>query len=487
MDEKYPISILSTHPEIGDLSLADCYPQVIEHGTEQNKHEVPRIVFRSCLPPRLKDGEIFNFASVNFTNETVDNTKDKMREMELMPNSLYYIYVGQYKTLKTPVKTIFTERGFTPNDIVNKFFDGRIEKQEYKNDGDFIQSYYNEENKIAVVVGSIVSEYFWNVCAAVCPRIIPWYFNVTPDFKLENHPLTEEERELVRAIDIGDEAFIAAAQKIYEKTDIPGRVQAIKFRNMYRGVREKLIKRHKDNISTWNGQFASLERQIQELADKIREASMLRTALEAGTDDDGSELARLFTRPNLAIKEWQGNNLIFSISSMIAPYNTDSAETDLENPHHDIYYNRDNTKLNAEEARDLLKAVFIDRIIKIPVYSNFKLSIENNRVEVIQHQEPAPKFIGYTAHPHHEYYGCTGSNIGQAAKCLAEGNYPGVIAQLIGSVATLTFSDSTVMSDFGRKILWSKSKKPFLLPDGTKVNCEKAYEWLVKYNKEEEN
>lgn len=486
MAEKYPVAVLSIHPEIGDLSIADCYPQIVEHGTEQNKHEVPRIVFRACLPPRLKDGEKFNFVSVSYVNETVDNTKTKIDEMAFMPDSLYYIYVGQYKTLKTPVKTLLTKKGFEPNDIVNTFFDGRIEKQEYKNEGDFMQVFSDEEKRIAVVVGSIVGEYFWNVCAAVCPRIIPWYFGVKSDFKLDNHPLNEDEKALVRSVDIGDNEFVDAAQKIYDKTDIASQVQAIKFRNMYRGVRQKLIQKHKDNIHSWNSQFASLEKQIQDLAGKIREASILRTALEAGKDEDGSELARLFTRPNLAIKEWKGNSLCFTISSMVSPFDMDSAEEDLNNDYHEIYNDYENTDLSWDEARDLLLAVFVDRKIKLPVYSNFELSMENSTVVPVRHQEPAPKFRGYTAHPHHEYYGCTGSNIGQAAKMLAEGNYPAVIAQLIGSVATITFSDSTVMNDFGRKVLWNTSQRPYLLPDGTMVNCKDAYAWLKEHENEED-
>lgn len=477
MDEKYPVSVLSSHPEIGDLSLADCYPQIVEHGTEQNKHEVPRIVFRACLPPRLKDGEIFNFVSVNMTNETVDGAKEKLKTMAFMPDSLYYIYVGQYKTLKTPVKTIFSDCGFVPNDIVNKFFDGRIEKQEYKNEGDFIQSYYNEEKKIAVVVGSIISEYFWNVCAAVCPRIIPWYFNVTPDFTLDKHPLTEDERELVRAIDIGDTAFIAATQKIYDKTDVAEKVQATKFRNMYRGVREKLIKNCNDTILQLNREFESLEKQIQERAYKIRDAVMQKQALESGKDDDGSALTKLFSRPNIAVKEWQGDDLLFTaVSDHVVPFDMDCAEeyfADLENA---IYSGCHDLK--REEARKLLVATFIDAEIRFPVYTNFKLSLKNTKLEVVQHSTPAPKFSAYVPHPHHEYYNCTGNNMTRAANYLKEGNYAGAVNQAIGSVGTITLDDSWVMGDFGSKLLWKKNETPFLLPDGKKVNFIDAYKWL---------
>lgn len=477
MAEKYPVAVLSIHPEIGDLSIADCYPQIVEHGTEQNKHEVPRIVFRACLPPRLKDGEKFNFVSVSYVNETVDNTKTKIDEMAFMPDSLYYIYVGQHKTLKTPVKTLLTKKGFKPNDIVNTFFDGRIEKQEYKNEGDFMQVFSDEEKRIAVVVGSIVGEYFWNVCAAVCPRIIPWYFGVKSDFKLDNHPLNEDEKALVRSVDIGDNEFVDAAQKIYDKTDVASQVQAIKFRNMYRGVREKLINNCNNTILQLNREFESLEKQIQERAYKIRDAVMQKQALESGKDDDGSALTKLFSRPNIAVKEWQGDDLLFTaVSDHVVPFDMDYAEeyfADLESA---IYSGCHDLK--REEARKLLVATFIDMEIRFPVYTNFKLSLKNTKLEVVQHSTPAPKFNTYVPHPHHEYYACTGNNMTRAANYLKEGNYAGAVNQAIGSVGTITLDDNWVMGDFGSKLLWKKNETPFLLPDGKKVNFIDAYKWL---------
>lgn len=488
MDDKYPVSVLSSHIEIGELALAECYPNIIEHGTEQNKHEVPRIVFRTCLPPRLKDGEVFNFASVNFTEETVDRTKEKIEALNLIPNSLYYIYVGQFKTLKTPLKTIFTKRGFVPNDIVNKFFDGRIEKQEYKNEGDFIQSYYNEENKIAVVVGSMTGEYFWNVCAAVCPRIIPWYFNVTPDFKLENHPLTEAERELVRAIDIGDEAFVAAAQKIYETTDVSSKIQAVKFKNAYRSVRGKLIRNAASELDSLNRQYRETVAKLEDYSARIRDSYIRKCSLESDEDGDGSEIAMLFTgRPTIAIHSWQGNDLVFTAVANLTAYQ--NAETSVNNINRGIYrgYREETKEITDKEAIQLMTSVFVEREIKIPVYSNFRLSLEGGTLKTLGENQrelsnPAPKFAGYAPQPHHYYYTCLGTNEARMSECLAAGNYVGAISQAIGSCPYLVFSDECVVEKYSRKILWNKGETPYLLPDGRKVNYIDAVAWLKENN-----
>lgn len=484
--DKYPVSALATHIEIGDLSLADCYPQIVEHGTEQNKHEVPRIVFRACLPPRLKDGEIFNFVSVDYVNETVDNAKDKLKEIDIMSDALYYIYVGKYKTLKTPVKTILTSRGFVPNDIVNTFFESKIAKQEYKDEGDFIQTYYNEETKTAIVIGSETSDYFWNVCAAVHPRIIPWYYNVKADFKMDEHPLNEDERALVRAVDVGDNEFIAAAQKIYDSTDVAEKVQAIKFRNMYRGVRTKLIANCDSTIQSSNNEFSCLERQIQEVACKIRDAVMQKAALEAGEDEDGAVLSKLFSRSNLAVKEWRGNELIFTAGANVVAFEGEKTETIIASKGCAIYSSMSGCGLTWEQAHELLKAVLVDREIFIPVYSNFKLSLENTSITVVQHNPPAPKFVNHIPHPHHEYYECTGTNLSRAASQLRDGNYVGAVNQVAGCVGTITLEDGAVMSRFAEKMLWKKSETPFMLPDGKKVNCVDAVKWLEANKAKEE-
>jgi len=484
MDERYPVAELSTHIEIGELALAECYPNIVEHGTEQDKHEVPRIVFRACLPPRLKDGEIFNFTSINFANETVDGTKGKVEALELTPGSLYYIYVGQYKTLKTPLKAIFTKRGFVPNDIVNKFFDGRIEKQEYKNEGDFIQTYYNEKDKISVVVGSIVGEYFWNVCAAVCPRIIPWYFNVKPDFTFENHPLNELERELVRAIDIGDNEFVAAAQKIYEGTDVAEKVQSIKFKNAYKSVKGKLLRNATSELDNLNRQYRDTVAKLEDYAARIRDSYLRKRSLEVDEDGDGSELAVLFTgRPSIAIRTWQGNDLIFTATANLTAFKDPTH--DIDDIRRRIYcaYRDKEKEITEKEAIKLMESVFIEREIKVPVYSNFRLSLERGTLSVISKDEPglcepAPKFAGYAPQPHHYYYRCLGTNESRMTECMSVGNYVGAVSQAIGSCPYLVFTDDCVVERYSKEQLWNKQQCPYLLPDGRKVNYIDAVAWL---------
>lgn len=485
----YPVYTLSTHIEIGDKTLSECYPQIVEDGTEQNRHEVPRIVFRACLPSRLKDNEKFNFRILDDTKWNIDEVKQSLSEIDFRPGSLYFIYVGKYKTLKTPVKTALVKRGFTPNDIVNAFLEKNISCSDHNSDGEFLQCFYDESKKVAVVVGSVTSDYYWNICAGICPRIIPWYFGVKADCgKFENHPLTADEQELVKAINIGESEFIAAAQKIYEQTDIATKVQDMRFKSMFSGIRKKLIDRHKSNIRNWNLSFKSFENQMQDLAVKIRDASLACSALEnSGEDSSVSSFSALFSRPNIAIKTWAGNDLIFSIASMVSPFNLDTAEESLDNMEHEIYNCSEDSGLEFGECRDLMHAVFVDRKIKLPVYSNFRLSLEHNSISVIQHEGPATKFSGYTPHPHHEYYGCTGSNIGTALRSMADGNYVDAIAQLVGSVATITFTDYTVMNDFARKALWNTTKTPFLLPDGTMANCLDACKWLKENNDNEED
>lgn len=481
----YPVSRLSQAIDIGDKSLSDCYPHIIEFDTDDAQHAVPRVIFRAFLPHRLKEDEVFNFVVNDLAKSTVDDVKSTLNEMNFMPSSLYFIYVGKYKTLKTPVKTALTKRGFVPNDIVNRFFDQRIDKQPYKDEGDFMQVFADAENKVAIAIGSVSEDYLWNVIAAINPRVIPWYYGVESDFK--ESPLTADEITLARAVDKGEEAFVAAAQKIYNETDVADKVSAIRFKNMYKGVKEKLIRQYTDNIANWNAEFARFESQIQETAKKIRDASIMKSSLENSEEDDGKSMADFFTkRSNLSIKRWEGNALIFTVASMASPFNYDAAESDLKRSGHAIYRGRDNCDLTQDQAKKLLKAVFIDRVIKLPLYSNYRLSLSEASIRLAMNEPAAPKFAGYTPHPHHLYYGCTGNNLSQAATCMRDGNYVGAVSQVIGSTATITFADETVMAEFGNKILWNISEKPYMLPDGSFVNCKDAYKWLEENESEDE-
>lgn len=483
MDEKYPVSTLSTHIEIGEKALAECYPQIVEHNTDQTRHEVPRIIFRACLPPRLKDGEIFNFAVNDYTGLTVDDAKARLEATEFMPGSLNYVYVGKYKTLKTPVKTVLTRNGFAPNDIVNTFFEGRIERQEYKDDGDFMQIFFNEEKKIAIIVGSVTSDYFWNCCAALCPRIIPWYFGVKSDFSHTGgeHPFNEDERALARSVDIGDEAFTAAATKIYEKTDVAERVQAVKFKNAFKGVRGTLLKQCIRNLDSYNNEYRNLANRLSEYTQKIRDEYIRKQSLEVEDDDDGSSLMRIFVgRPSLAIRNWQGNDLIFTAVANLTSFADPSLEIER---HGNLYSGLDDRSITFDDAKALMTSVFIERGVKIPVYSNFQLSLEHAKISVLGERHsmvatPAPKFMGYAPQPHHYYYECFGTNDQVTNDCLCKGDYAGAVSQAIGSVPYLVFSDSCVVEKYAISQLWNKAATPYLLPDGRKVNYVDAIKWL---------
>ena len=246
MDYSLPVGTLSTHQEIGSIKYTDeLYPYVVEKNTHEINHEVPRIFYRVLFEHRLDDGEKLTFEYLDYGSKTVDEIKSELKSHEFASSGVTFIHCPPYKTLKTPIKTTFSSIKYEPNDLINKFIASKPEAFASGNDNSFMYVFACPEKKSAVVIGTqSAGAYPWNVAAALSSKFMPWYF--------EDKPLTDDEKNLIFAIDQNPEAFIAAAQVLYNKSTAKSKIESLHLKEMFYNAKSAMICRFNDTIADYS-------------------------------------------------------------------------------------------------------------------------------------------------------------------------------------------------------------------------------------------
>lgn len=481
MDYSFPVGTLSTHQEIGSIKYSDeLYPYIVEKNTNEINHEVPRIFYRILFEHRLSEGEKFAFEYIDYSSLTVDEVKLKLKTCVFAPNGVTFVHLPSYKTLKPSIKPALSSAKYEPNELINKFIASKPDSFTNGNDNEFMFTFACLERKSVVVIGTPASgTYPWNVAAALSSMLMPWYF--------EDKPLTDEEKNLIFAIDKNPEAFIDAAQVLYNKSAAKSKIESQHLREMFDNAKDFMIRRLSETIKTFSEKMEDCTAIFEDCAKQIRDATVQKEAFANSESGYSEALANLMTKnPHIKIICRDRDELVFEVGN----YNLqvsypDALEKNIENQDYGIY-RWSPADVPFEWEKRLIEAVFLDREINIPVYSTFLFNVRDNYIRCANRDRPPVFFANSVHNPHHNYFGCLGNNSPKIAKYLAEGDYVNAIIQAQGCVPFWNVGDGGVTMNFMHNEFWDKTHKIFKLPDGTMVNYEDAIKWLQAEDKEEE-
>lgn len=308
----------------------------------------------------------------------------------------------------------------------------------------------------------------FHVAGTVVSRFLPWYF-------VEGGmPLDEKERELVSTLKLRDpERFVEIMEEL-TKERFNFRDQIIMaalddYGKNYIYARKKALQ---DQVEHLYREIDSLLAEMNDRKKRIFERTLQINGLEV--DRDTNEFRDfLLGCKNVDILEFDDRgNFSLAIKTTLSNYDRDATVPVIENIDSYIYDNRHDW--DCEDARELLRAIFVDERFRIKMYGVLNVNLLEATASSIRGFREIP---GYLSNQHLYRYACLGNNLQEIEAALRSGNDIGTIYAMIASVGNVNVSESVSNDVFFSK-LFETEDKVLLTEDGKDVSPKEALEIL---------
>ena len=339
--------------------------------------------------------------------------------------------------------------------------------------------YTNQARRMAFVIMSpaantVAASHY--VQAAI-PRLLPWFF--------KNHPLTTSETQLLASADKSYEDYVSAIKQLYIEKNIEEKIITKNLTNIRKGVAKRRLDHAREELNTLQNEYEETKSRYMALLNQIEEQSRSIYALEyeAEKAEDDNGLAELFlNNKNLTLDSADDEGIIcFTGRTLLSNFDPDMFRRERT-----IFanYTVDNAFwYNKEKRLDFLEQIFKYNRISVRMMGRLVIS-PSGYVDVRQCKRLALE-EDRLPNAHLEYFNCLGSNELYIAQCIRESDWYMAIIQCLGAIGSQNLLESSTAVKFYSDI-FSTDKKIIELPDGTNVDTETAYKWLVdnKYIKE---
>ena len=303
---------------------------------------------------------------------------------------------------------------------------------------------------------------------------LPWYFN-------PEEGVSEEEMALISSLrektSIKYETMLNKMSQKYDFRTLNIKSKLAGFESKFERIE---LDRIKGFIENANREISRLNEQIGSHFRNINDAEIKLLGLEEKIrkKSENSEIMDYFLcNDKLVLIDVNGETLRFGVKSYLTYFDEDMVSSALRNSSSYIY---DSDAISGDEIQKLMKAIFIDRVLKIRSCAAYDFNLRGN-IHPICEFSFGIEFQDYLPNTHIDRYGCMGNYLTIINKLLGEKNYIGAIEQCIASSKSLNFGDSTVMEAFMSAIYGTsrRYKGNFIeLPDGTTVNPKEAIKWI---------
>ncbi len=313
---------------------------------------------------------------------------------------------------------------------------------------------------------------------------LPWYYN-------PQDGISELEMTLVKSLrERTNEAYLNTVSTLADTFDL----RQFRIKYLLNGFESKYERREMDRLRREiTNCINSINRYNEEIGVMLKqkndhELKLLGIETKIGREGDTSEIMEYFMcNKRLVLEAVTDDYMYFAVRDYITYFDEDAAARMIDNKSSYIYAGM-SRYMEPEKMEKLMRAVFIDQILKIRTCAAYRFSL-NGSVYPEQSHNFGSEFDGYLPNTHIDNYGCMGNYTRTINELLCKNDYIGALEQSIASCKSINFSDSTVMQRF-MKILYgqdsSYSNKCIELPDGTVVNSEDAVAWLeAQENKED--
>ena len=322
-----------------------------------------------------------------------------------------------------------------------------------------VNCYINRAARTAILIVDRLSLRKWHSIQVVLFRCLPWFFP-------ENNPITENLAALRRKVESYDfeRARIRRLLNGFETTYERQRIESCK----------REIQRKRDQIQSYSDAISQLMAEMRQ-----QNISLMGSMSAIEQRGDQSELMEYFLADrNLAVESVNNGVLKFFTKGYLENYDPDEAESCINNHSSFVSSEPGNAVINAEDARRLMTAVFVDGVIKLRVCAAYTFEIDNNISVTAQSSKRYPaEYSTYLPNPHIQGYSCMGNYRQIINDLLIAGDYVGAVSQCEASCRSLNWGDWTVMCNFMTSV-YTSDRQFYELPDGRCVNQIDAVKWL---------
>lgn len=340
-----------------------------------------------------------------------------------------------------------------------------------------VKIYASEEHRNTIIFAEKMNVKRWHMLESLIPRYFPWYFDPSP--------ITDEEVKLLKTLtNRYAPGYEEKIQEFAGRFDF--RTQVIKRR--LTGFETHFDRRKLTNIRS---QIANTERQLQELERRFssfyQQMNDLRTQeygleykIEHGGGEESSELLEFFLcNKSLHLIQVSNGLIEFVVTTTVANFDPDSAESVIRNAHSYVYESIGNEKMTHERVKRLMTEVFLNETLKIRICAAYRLDFDNGSYEGISgYSFPRDIIADHTPNQHIQAYHCLGENERIIRSSMQSRDYVGAVAACVQSAKSVNVHESATTGKMTRELFSNRIGKVIEMPDGSTKTPLEAVLWL---------
>lgn len=323
----------------------------------------------------------------------------------------------------------------------------------------------------------------WHLLESLIPRYFPWYFG--------SSPATDEETEILKTLTKRYAPnYESKIQEFAKRFDF--RTQII--RDKLTGFETQFDRRKLRDI---RNQIASTDRSIQELEHRFssyyRQLNDLRTQesgleyrIEHGGGEESSELLDFFLCNNtLHLMQVNNGEIEFIVTTTVANFDPDSAESIIGNNRSYIYRSAGNGEWTLARIQRLMTEIFIKETLKIRICAAYKLNFDNGAYHGIAgYTFPQDIIMDHTPNQHIQGYHCLGGNEVTIRESMRRCDYVGAVAACVQSAKSVNILEETTTGRMTQEMFSDGIGKVIEMPDGSTKTPLEAVLWLEEQDVE---
>ena len=301
------------------------------------------------------------------------------------------------------------------------------------------------------------------------PAVMPWLYTA-------ENPANDDEKRLASSLreKLAD-SYLGELDKFAAKYNF----DELRIKRLLNGFETRRVR---NEIESSKSNIANYERRIEQAVTQMmgyiqskEEAEVMLIGLMEKLKRQESEPSAIETyfvrNKSLDLEACNDSTITFSVYTNCMYFVPDEAKRVIDNFDSAIY---EGCEMDREDFKKLLTAIFIDGSLTLRFHARYKIDTRGG-VEGIENG--GPNRNGYISNPHIRGFGCLGENSREVLNLLQTHRYVAAIEQCIASAGGFTFTDYTVVEEFGGKLSGS-GRSCIELPGGKVVTPKKAVEYL---------
>ena len=330
-----------------------------------------------------------------------------------------------------------------------------------------------DNTKTMVIVENLTTMRF-RLLAGMLPRFFGKWFQKTPRTEKETKAiclgvLANDPAEFLQAVaDVATELDFRSGMIRRALGDFETKFAASRIKSL-----ETRIRDNAKRIDSLSSQIGAL----------LNSRDDLLATLDGYRNQDKMEpltMRYFLQNKNLFLEGADDSSLTFSDQAWLNGWDPEKAKSTFANGHCSSWleYNG-NYGFRDEDAMLLYKAIFLDEIVKVRLWSRFRLNLrERSPLEVLG-SEKNPDIVHALPNPHHFYNTCPGGNQSLINAAVIERDMIGAVEQCISATAGINLTEHASYCHFARDLFNPAFGEVIYIPSLDEWKTTKdAIEWL---------